>query len=184
MKDLREGSFRILETNVINNNEKEKINVIDRELRTMEKAKKEIVKIEVVSLTENQIALARSIKEKLRKTAETIIEIGNELEKATKEMKKGTIILFYKEIGISTRSAQRYKQIAKHKSVRQLTPKDLEGKTMTDLLVLISPEKDDAKKTNIKKVAGGLYSRYKDKPEELKLIIEELQNLMIKKETN
>ena len=144
---------------------------------------KEVVKAEVVKeikLTSEDKKIAKKIKSKLRKTAETIIEIGEELIKAIEEKPRGFKEVFYKEIGISDRSAQRYMQIANHVKVIELKENnELEGKTMTDLLQLITPD-TSSKEGNIdtKKVASGFYSRYKDKPDTLKEIIKELQEML------
>ena len=119
---------------------------------------KEVVKAEVVKeikLTSEDKKIAKKIKSKLRKTAETIIEIGEELIKAIEEKPRGFKEVFYKEIGISDRSAQRYMQIANHVKVIELKENnELEGKTMTDLLQLITPD-TSSKEGNIdtKKVA-------------------------------
>ena len=144
---------------------------------------KEVIKAEVVKeikLTSEDKKIAKKIKSKLRKTAETIIEIGEELIKAIEEKPRGFKEVFYKEIGISDRSAQRYMQIANHVKVIELKENnELEGKTMTDLLQLITPD-TYSKEGNIdtKKVASGFYSRYKDKPDTLKKIIKELQDML------
>ena len=144
---------------------------------------KEVVKAEVVKeikLTSEDKKIAKKIKSKLRKTAETIIEIGEELIKAIEEKPRGFKEVFYKEIGISDRSAQRYMQIANHVKVIELKENnELEGKTMTDLLQLITPD-TSSQEANIdtKKVASGFYSRYKDKPDTLKKIIKELQDML------
>ena len=144
---------------------------------------KKVVKAEVVKeikLTSEDKKIAKKIKSKLRKTAETIIEIGEELIKAIEEKPRGFKEVFYKEIGISDRSAQRYMQIANHVKVIELKENnELEGKTMTDLLQLITPD-TSSKEGNIdtKKVASGFYSRYKDKPDTLKKIIKELQDML------
>ena len=144
---------------------------------------KEVVKAEVVKeikLTSEDKKIAKKIKSKLRKTAETIIEIGEELIKDIEEKPRGSKEGFYKEIGISDRSAQRYMQIANHVKVIELKENnELEGKTMTDLLQLITPD-TSSKEGNIdtKKVASGFYSRYKDKPDTLKKIIKELQDML------
>ena len=144
---------------------------------------KEVVKAEVVKeikLTSEDKKIAKKIKSKLRKTAETIIEIGEELIKAIEEKPRGFKEVFYKEIGISDRSAQRYMQIANHVKVIELKENnELEGKTMTDLLQLVAPD-TSSKEGNIdtKKVASGFYSRYKDKPDTLKKIIKELQDML------
>lgn len=144
---------------------------------------KEVVKAEVVKeikLTSEDKKIAKKIKSKLRKTAETIIEIGEELIKAIEEKPRGFKEVFYKEIGISDRSAQRYMQIANHVKVIELKENnELEGKTMTDLLQLITPDTSSKEgKIDTKKVASGFYSRYKDKPDTLKKIIKELQDML------
>lgn len=143
----------------------------------------EVVKSEVVKeikLTSEDKKIAKRIKGKLRKTAETIVEIGEELTNALQDKPRGFKEVFYKEIGISDRSAQRYMQIANHVKVIELKEKDeLEGKTMTDLLQLISPDTSIKEgKIDTKKVASGFYSRYKDKPDTLKEIIKELQEMI------
>ena len=73
-------------------------------------------------------------------------------------------------------------QIANHVKVIELKEKDeLEGKTMTDLLQLVAPDTSSKEgKIDTKKVASGFYSRYKDKPDTLKDIIKELQELLEK----
>ena len=145
---------------------------------------KEVVKAEVVKeikLTSEDKKIAKKIKSKLRKTAETIIEIGEELIKAIEEKPRGFKEVFYKEIGISDRSAQRYMQIANHPKIIDLKENELEGKTMSDLLKLISPDTSmKSKKIDTKRIANGFYTRYKDKPETLKDIIKELQELLEK----
>lgn len=144
---------------------------------------KEVVKAEVVKeikLSKEDKKLARDIKSKLRKTAETIVEIGEALSNAIQDKQRGFKEVFYKEIGISDRSAQRYMQIANHIKIVELKENnELEGKTMADLLQLITPDtssKED--KIDTKKVASGFYSRYKDNPDTLKAIIKELQDLL------
>ena len=144
---------------------------------------KEVIKAEVVKeikLTSEDKKIAKKIKSKLRKTAETIIEIGEELIKAIEEKPRGFKEVFYKEIGISDRSAQRYMQIANHVKVIELKENnELEGKTMTDLLQLITPDTSSKDGNNdTKKEASGFYSRYKDKPDTLKKIIKELQDML------
>lgn len=145
---------------------------------------KEVVKAEVVKeikLTSEDKKIAKKIKSKLRKTAETIIEIGEELIKAIEEKPRGFKEVFYKEIGISDRSAQRYMQIANHPKIIDLKENELEGKTMSDLLKLISPDTSmKSEKIDTKRIANGFYTRYKDKPETLKDIIKELQELLEK----
>jgi len=143
---------------------------------------KEVIKGTVVKdceLTSKDKDIAKRIKRKLRRTAETIVWIGEELTKAIKDKPRGFKEQFYREIGMSDRSAQRYMQIAKNVKVIELKEKsELEGKTMTDLLQLVAPDtsvKDG--KTNSKKIASGIYSRYKDKPDVLKEIIKSLQSL-------
>ena len=144
---------------------------------------KEVIKGTVVKeykLTGKDKKLARSIKGKLRKTAEIIVEIGEELTNTLKDKPRGFKEPFYREIGISNRSAQRYIQIANHVKVIELKEKsELEGKTMTDLLQLVTPDTSIKKdKIDSKKIASGVYSRYKDKPDTLKEIIKELQGLL------
>ena len=71
-------------------------------------------------------------------------------------------------------------QIANHVKVIELKENnELEGKTMTDLLQLIAPDTSSKEeRIDTKKVASGFYSRYKDKPDTLKKIIAELQEML------
>ena len=60
---------------------------------------KEVIKAEVVKeikLTSEDKKIAKKIKSKLRKTAETIIEIGEELIKAIEEKPRGFKDVFIK----------------------------------------------------------------------------------------
>ncbi len=165
---------------IMQKTKKEKTNVsINLDKENPKEAQKETLE-ENIKLTNEEKKLAKEIKSKLRKTAQTIVEIGEELSTAVKDKQRGFKELFYKEIGISDRSAQRYMQIANHVKVIELKEKNLlEGKTMTDLLQLISPD-TSIKENNIdtKKVANGFYSRYKETPDTLREIIKELQDLL------
>ena len=134
-----------------------------------------------IKLSNEDKKLAQEIKNKLRKTTQTIVEIGEDLTNAIKFKKRGFKEIFYEEIGISSRSAQRYMKIANHPLVIKLKEENqLEGKTMTDLEKLISSSKYKKEKSNldIKKVAKSLFIRYKNKPKELQDIINELQTLI------
>ena len=72
-------------------------------------------------------------------------------------------------------------QIANHPKIIDLKENELEGKTMSDLLKLISPDTSmKSEKIDTKRIANGFYTRYKDKPETLKDIIKELQELLEK----
>ena len=134
-----------------------------------------------IKLSNEDKKLAQEIKNKLKKTAQTIVEIGEALTNAIKYKKRGFKEAFYEEIGISDRSAQRYMQIANHPKIIDLKENELEGKTMSDLLKLISPDTSmKSEKIDTKRIANGFYTRYKDKPETLKDIIKELQELLEK----
>lgn len=160
-------------------NRKTKMNVDYKNEMPDETLKKENI-TENIELTKDDKKLAKEIKSKLKKTAQTIVEIGEALSNAVKDKERGFKEIFYKEIGISDRSAQRYMQIANHPKIIELKEENqLEGKTMTDLLQLIAPDTSIKKdKIDTKKIANGFYSRYKDKPETLKEIINELQTLL------
>jgi len=151
-------------------------------------SKNEITIIKSFVLTDDYKKLAKEIKGKLRKTAETIIEIGDLLIKATDNLPKGDKELFYKEIGMSSRSAQRYMQIAKNTLVQELRDnKQLKGKTITDLIKLATnkPKATKSKESNnidTKKVAKNLYTKYRDDSSKIQSIINELQTLL--KEAN
>lgn len=124
--------------------------------------------------------LANKIKSKIRKTAELIVEIGEEISSAVKDKPSKYKELFYDEIGMSRRSALRYQQIANHAKIQELKSNSgLEGKTMTDLLVIMAPEQDNnSQKINVHNVAKSFYNRYKDDKDSLKAIIDELQKLI------
>lgn len=151
-------------------------------------SKNEITVLDTCVLTDDYKKLAKEIKSKLRKTAETIIEIGDLLINATDNLPKGVKELFYKEIGMSSRSAQRYMQIAKNTLVQELRDnKQLKGKTMTDLLELATnkPKTTEYKansNVDTKKVAKNLYTKYRDDSSKIQSIINELQTLL--KEAN
>jgi hypothetical protein len=134
-----------------------------------------------IKLSNEDKKLAQEIKNKLKKTAQTIVEIGEALTNAIKYKKRGFKEAFYEEIGISDRSAQRYMKIANHPKIIDLKENELEGKTMSDLLKLISPDTSmKSEKIDTKRIANGFYTRYKDRPETLKDIIKELQELLEK----
>ena len=137
--------------------------------------------VDEIKLSNEDKKLAQEIKNKLKKTAQTIVEIGEAFTNAIKYKKRGFKEAFYEEIGISDRSAQRYMQIANHPKIIDLKENELEGKTMSDLLKLISPDTSmKSEKIDTKRIANGFYTRYKDRPETLKDIIKELQELLEK----
>ena len=132
------------------------------------------------------------IKNKLRKTAETIIEIGELLIEAIDGKAADYKKEFYKQLGMSERSGQRYMQIAKSEIIQKLKHDDtkpLEHMTMSDLLYEINEEKKPAtnseKKPKIEasKRAENIFNRYKNEPETLEEIINNLQD-MLKKQQN
>lgn len=142
---------------------------------------KEKEKVKVVqSLSAEHKKLANKIKSKIRRTAELIVEIGEEISNVVKDKPTKYKELFYHEIGMSKRSALRYQQIANHIKIQELKSKsELEGKTMTDLLVIMAPEQDNKpRKVNAHNVAKSFYNRYKDDKDSLKEIIDELQKLI------
>lgn len=154
---------------------------IKEQLKSIKKTRTTVAEVvtEPIKLTSADIELAKKIKAKLRKTAETIVEIGETITKAVEKQPKGYKDLFYKAVGMSARSAQRYMQIANHVKIQALKKKqDLEGKTMTDLLLITSPSQISTKSINTSKVANGIYTRYKDNPNDLEKIMEEIQKLI------
>lgn len=131
------------------------------------------------NLTEEHKSIAANIKLKLRKTAQTIIEIGEEISNVVKGQSKEYKEMFYEEIGMSRRSALRYQQIANNAKVQELQKnKQLEGKTMQDLIQLISTPQKTPTDRDINKVAQGFYNKYKSEPDKLKAIIDEIQELV------
>ncbi len=137
------------------------------------------------NLTEEHKNIAANIKLKLRKTAQTIIEIGEDITAVVKNQTKEYKEMFYEEIGMSRRSALRYQQIANNLKIQELKDKDeLEGKTMQDLIHLISIPTKTASTIDTHKVAQGFFSKYGKEPDKLKEIIKELQLLLDKQDTN
>ncbi len=131
------------------------------------------------------------IKTKLRKTAQTIIEIGELLIEAIDNEPADYKKEFYKQLGMSERSGQRYMQIARSEVIQKLKngePKQLDNMTMTDLLHKINDKKKPAtnsdEKPRIKpsKRAESIYNRYKNEPEILKEIITKLQDMLEKQQ--
>lgn len=137
------------------------------------------------NLTEEHKSIAANIKLKLRKTAQTIIEIGEEISNVVKGQSKEYKEMFYEEIGMSRRSALRYQQIANNLKIQELKDKDeLEGKTMQDLIHLISIPTKTTSTTDARKVAQGFFSKYGKEPDTLKEIMKELQLLLDNQDTN
>jgi len=186
-KDFQSGKITLKEVNIIVKQrdgelkaiEKQMLEQFTKQLKSGKMVKTSFGVINPITLTSADIELAKMIKEKLRKTAETIVEIGEDITKAVDKKPKGYKDLFYQAIGMSSRSAQRYMQIANHVKIQELKMKQqLEGKTMTDLLLITSPEPPSTMSINASKVANGIYARYKDSPNELENIIKELQKLI------
>ena len=136
-------------------------------------------------LTEEHKKIASNIKTKLRKTAELIVEIGIQISEAVKNQPSKYKELFYEEIGMSKRSALRYQQIANNLQVQELKDKnELVGKTMQDLIHLISVPTKTTATIDPHKVAQGFFSKYGKEPDKLKEIIKELQVLLDNVDTN
>lgn len=77
------------------------------------------------------------------------------------------------------RSALRYQQIANNVKVLELKKNNqLEGKTMQDLMQLISTPQKSPINRDTQKVAQGFYNKYKNEPDKLKAIVNELQKLI------
>lgn len=131
------------------------------------------------------------IKTKLRKTAQTIIEIGELLIEAIDKEPADYKKKFYDELGMSERSGQRYMQIARSEVIQKLKngePKQLDNMTMTDLLHKINEEKkpatnsDEKPKIEASKRAENIFNRYKNEPETLEEIIMNLQDMLEKQQ--
>ena len=141
---------------------------------------------ETIELKPEHKSIAFGLRSRIQNIAKDIIEIGTELAKVVDSIKetKGTgngyVTAFYKEVGISSRSAQRYMQIAKNEKVLEMTEEDREGKTFTDLYMLCKKPGEQKNFSEPVKAAQGFYSRYKNKPDELEEIIKELQKLLAK----
>lgn len=187
MKDLQAGKITIDEANVLSEQAGIEIKAYNKRISEVKKGLKDeksriidVTVIEPLKLNTEDMQLAKTIKEKLRKTAETIVEIGESISKAIIGKEKEYRDLFYETIGMSSRSAQRYMQIANHVKIQELkSANQLEGKTMTDLLSIMSPKQQESSKTiNVSEVANNFYNRYKNNPVELENIMNELQRLI------
>lgn len=198
INDLREGKITPEEANKISDYANEELKSYNRDLSSIRKnltnntSKKKnhtdyIIDVEVITdkkteqneLSEEHKKIASNIKTKLRKTAELIVEIGTQISETVKNQPTKYKELFYEEIGMSKRSALRYQQIANNAKVQELQKnKQLEGKTMQDLIQLISTPQKTPSNRDIHKVAQGFYNKYKSEPDKLKAIIDELQELV------
>lgn len=160
--------------------EKHRKNVKNNKTQTSSKNKVKLNSPEILSRDHKNAA--KKIRNKLRKTAEVIVEIGNDIIKAVDGKSSKYKELFYAEIGMSKRSAQRYQQIASHTKIQELIDNnELENKTMADLLSIMSTPKEEnsaPKVTNVIKAATSVYNKYKTEPDTLKQIIKELEKML------
>lgn len=140
-----------------------------------------------IVLSEKSNEAIKQIRAKLRKTAETIIEIGQLLIEAISDKDKDYKYEFYKQLGMSERSALRYMQIARSEAIQKLKneqPKLLDNMTMSDLIHEMNknnkPTDDNDEKPKIEpsKRAKDIFRRYKDSPDTLEEIIAELQSML------
>lgn len=140
-----------------------------------------------IVLSEKSNEAIKQIRAKLRKTAQTIIEIGELLIEAISDKDKDYKYEFYKQLGMSERSALRYMQIARSEAIQKLkseTPKSLDNMTMTDLIHEMNknnkPTDDNDEKPKIEpsKRAKDIFRRYKDSPDTLEEIIMNLQKMI------
>ena len=142
-----------------------------------------------ILLSQKSNEAIKLIKTKLRKTAQTIIEIGELLVEAIDNESADYKKEFYKQLGMSERSGQRYMQIAKSKVIQTLKndePKSLENMTMTDLVNKINEDKktdtngEEKSKIETFKRAENIYKKYKNDPATLEEIIANLQTMLEK----
>ena len=147
-----------------------------------------------ILLSQKSNEAIKLIKTKLRKTAQTIIEIGELLVEAIDNESTDYKKEFYKQLGMSERSGQRYMQIAKSAVIQTLKndePKSLENMTITDLVNKINEDKktdtnaEEKPKIETFKRAENIYKKYKNDPATLEEIIANLQTMLEKhKEEN
>ena len=142
-----------------------------------------------ILLTHKSNEAIKLIKTKLRKTAQTIIEIGELLVEAIDNESTDYKKEFYKQLGMSERSGQRYMQIAKSGVIQTLKndePKSLENMTMTDLVNKINEDKktdtngEEKPKIETFKRAENIYKKYKNDTATLEEIIANLQIMLEK----
>lgn len=142
-----------------------------------------------ILLSQKSNEAIKLIKTKLRKTAQTIIEIGELLVEAIDNESADYKKEFYNQLGMSERSGQRYMQIAKSKVIQTLKndePKSLENMTMTDLVNKINEDKktdtnaEEKPQIETLKRAENIYKKYKNDPATLEEIIANLQTMLEK----
>ncbi len=149
-----------------------------------------------IVLSEKSNEAIKQIRAKLRKTAETIIEIGELLIEAIDGKAADYKKEFYKQLGMSERSALRYMQIARSEAIQKLKnekPKLLDNMTMSDLIhemnknnktAANSDEKSDTEASDTdsdkkpSKKAQDIFKRYKNDTDTLEEIIMNLQKML------
>lgn len=133
-----------------------------------------------------------TIKKLVRKSAKDIITIGKVLVET--KVPHGSKKMFYKEIGMSSRTAQRYKTIYKsHRVQKLLAADDLEGLNFTQLILLArdkketktSPQEKEEEvipsEIDFKEEAHEIFKNYKDILD-FQTLVKELQLLLEKEE--
>ena len=142
-----------------------------------------------ILLSDKSNEAIKLIKTKLRKTAQTIIEIGDLLVEAIDNEPTDYKKEFYTQLGMSERSGQRYMQIAKSEVIKTLKndePELLENMTMTDLVNKINQDKktdtkgEEKPKIETFKRAENIYKKYKNDTATLEEIISNLQIMLEK----
>lgn len=140
-----------------------------------------------ILLSQKSNEAIKLIKTKLRKTAQTIIEIGELLIEAIDKEPADYKKKFYDELGMSERSGQRYMQIARSEAIQKLKneqPKLLDNMTMTDLLSKMNENdkpatnSDEKPEIEASKRAKNIFKKYKDNPNTLEEIIINLQKML------
>ncbi len=108
----------------------------------MSTSKKKVEKIKDLELTlelkEEHKEVFSEIRGLINTSALAKIQIGELLIKHTEKLKKGYKIAYYAEVGLSSRTAQRYKDIASNPEVQKLKAENkLDGLNMSRILELI-----------------------------------------------
>ena len=132
-----------------------------------------------MKLTQEQLDAVKQIKSLITKSAKDIIEIGKLI--AETKLVKGQKELFYKELGMSTRTGQRYQKIYNSPKVQALVYKDeLDGLNFTNLMELSQDEDKPANnvKHDFTKIATNMSKRYSQ--DEINTLIGELTKLLSK----
>jgi len=179
---LQEGSITIEEANKISEDNRNSLNELKKQNAQKAKELRLIKQAKTNNFTKEVQKAINDIKLYVTKSAEHIIKIGDVLNSITDKLKRGTKGKFYTAIGMTQRTAQRYKKIAANPEIQKLKNEgNLANLNLTQMLTIIGEKQEASNNTEIDftKVAQGIYTRYKE-PAQLEALIEALTKLLDK----